>query len=206
MAISQIKKVPLHEIIYEELKKSILEGEFRPGERLNQSDLADKLGVSRMPVRDALRILENEALVENQLDKGYVVTNFSLTKIEDTLFVRSILEPKAVLLSQGHITDADIASLEDNLARAWSELKTENWKTLRTLNTEFHFTIYNKVPSPLLLELIDKLWHSFPKYILHEEYEANHHSLQVHEHILKFIKEDNFIAAADEMEKHIYTR
>ncbi len=206
MAISQIKKTPLHEIIYEELKKSILEGEFRPGERLNQSDLADKLGVSRMPVRDALRILENDALVENQLDKGYVVANFSTQKMEDTLFVRSILEPKAVLLSQEHMTDTDIALLEDNLAKAWSDLKMEDWKNIRILNAEFHFTIYNKVSSPLLLELINKLWHSFPKYTLHEHYEANHHSLLVHERILKFMKEGNFTAAAEEMEKHIYTR
>lgn len=201
--ISQIKKVALHEIIYEELKKSILEGEFRPGERLNQSDLSEKLGVSRMPVRDALRILENDALVENQLDKGYVVANFSKIMMEDTLFVRRILEPKAVLLSKEYMTDDDIALLEDNLAKACTELEMQNLKNLRSLNTEFHFTIYKKVPSPLLHDLINKLWHSFPKYILHEQYESNQHSLQGHKRILNFIKEGNFVAAADEMEKHI---
>ncbi|MGI5965509.1 MULTISPECIES: GntR family transcriptional regulator [Anaerotruncus] len=203
MAIETIKKVPLHEVVYEKLKTSILEGDFRPGERLNQSLLADKLGVSRMPVRDALRILENDALIENQMDKGYVVANFSRQKMDDILFVRSILEPKAVLYSRGHLSDEDISQMGDILAQAWTELKAGNWKSLHRLNTDFHFLIYNAAGSPLLLELIEKLWHSFPKYLLHEQYDANLHSLHGHENILRFIKSGNFEAAATEMEHHI---
>ena len=203
MVIETIKKVPLHEVVYEKLKTSILEGDFRPGERLNQSLLADQLGVSRMPVRDALRILENDALIENQMDKGYVVANFSQQKMDDILFVRSILEPKAVLYSRGRLTDEDITKMGDILAEAWRELKQENWKALHRLNTDFHFILYNAAGSPLLLELIQKLWHSFPKYLMHEQYDANRNSLHGHESILRFIKSGNFEAAATEMEHHI---
>lgn len=204
MALDQIQKVPLCEIVYNKLKTGILEGDFRPLEKLNQSLLAKQLGVSRMPVRDALRMLERDGLVENHLDKGYIVATFSKDKLDDILLVRRILEPKAVLLAEKHFTSADIAQLENYLSKEWSEYKKGNWKNLHKLNVSFHFTIYNKCSSPLLIEMIQKLWNSFPKYILHEQNDSNRQSLQSHERILDYIKKNDFNAAAKEMEEHIH--
>lgn len=203
MLIDPVNKAPLHEIVYEKLKTSILEGDLRPGEKLNQGALAEQLGVSRMPVRDALRMLDNESLIEYHVNKGYIVSDFPKEKMDDIQFVRSILESKAVELAGEHFTDKSINALETILDESWEALKNMDWKLIRKLNVDFHFTIYNLAPSQMLNDLINKLWHSFPKYVLHEQHETNHHSLQDHSNIIENIKNGNFAAAAELMRKHI---
>ena len=201
--IEQIEKTPLYEIVYEKLKAGILDGDFRPQERLNQAVLAEQLGVSRMPIRDALRQLEYDNLVENQPEKGYVVATFSQEKVNDIMTVRQILEPRAVIMAMENVTAEDIRKLETILSGSWEALEQEDWKTVVALNHEFHFTIYNKACSPLLSEIILKLWQSFPKYLVHEH--SRRSSLMAHQRILDYMKQNNYVAAAAEMEKHIHT-
>jgi len=203
MSIDRIDKAPLHEIVYEKLRKGIMEGDFRPGEKLNQSTLSAHFGVSRMPVRDALRMLENESLIEYQVNKGHVVSDFPKEKMEDIQLVRSILESSAVERSGKYMTEQTIHTLEAILDESWEALKNMDWKLIRKLNVDFHFTIYNVFPSPTLNELIDKLWRSFPKYLLHEQHETNHYSLQEHQAIIEGIKKNDFIATAELMRRHI---
>lgn len=204
MSIDRIAKVPLHEVIYEKLKKGILEGSFRPGEKLNQNSLSKQFGVSRMPVRDALRMLENESLIEYQVNKGHVISDFPKKKMDDIRFVRSILEPKAVEESGKYFTAQAIHTLETILDKSREALKNRDWKLLRELNADFHFTIYNLVPSPILNDSIHKLWHSFPKYLFYEQYETNQKSLQDHQKLIEHIKNNDFAAASELMRAHIH--
>ncbi|MCL2569083.1 MAG: GntR family transcriptional regulator [Oscillospiraceae bacterium] len=200
-----IEKVPLHERVYDSLRKSILNGELRPGERLNQNLLSEQFGVSRMPVRDALRMLENENLIEYQINKGHVVSTFPEEKLKDVQFVRGILEGQAVERAGDYITARDIKKLEAILEETKDADEKDDRKRLRKLNVDFHFSIYNLVPSPALAELINKLWYSFPKYILHEERETKHTSLQEHQEILDKIKAKDYKTAAELMRQHIAT-
>lgn len=203
MALQHIVRKPLHEIVYAELKNRIMEGDFRPGTRLNQLQLAEQLGVSRMPVRDALRMLENEKLIENEIDKGFTVANFSSEKIQDILFVRGILEENAVLLAESHVTEEFFAKADAIIQESAALLAQQDMEKLRHLNEQFHFLIYDLVPSQTLHDNIYQLWHSYPKYLGQESYDRRKNSLQEHKQILLHMRGHDFAAAAAEMKQHI---
>lgn len=203
MALDRVKKVPLYEIAYENIKASILSGELKSGTPLNQSEVAAQMGISRMPIRDALRILEKENLIEYNKNQGYIVADFPKAKIMDILLIRSILEPKAVLLCKGKLTDENIKAMEDIVSASMVALEMSDFKAVRQFNHDFHYTIYNTVGSPTLLDIIDKLWHSYPKYFLQEEKETKYKSLMEHGRIVACMKAGDFEKAAGIMEHHI---
>jgi DNA-binding GntR family transcriptional regulator len=132
-----------------------------------------------------------------------VVAEFSNEQLDNILLVRNILESQAVLLSEKYLTADDISTLKVILANAWDALEKRDLKKLQQLNEDFHFTIYQSVPSTLLNELIKKTWRSYPKYREHLKYEESHASLTIHSEILKLIQENKFEEAAKKMSCHI---
>lgn len=203
MKIHPIEKKQMHEIVYEQIKSGILDGDFAPGEKLNQDELARELGVSRMPVRDALKQLANDGLIENSIHKGFVVTMFSKETLSDVLYVRSLLEPEAILLAETTFTEDDIRSLDDILRKSELETGNGNLVKIRELNRKFHFALYRSIPSKLLLEHIERLWDRFPNYAMYTKLENAMSSLRMHQRIIDFIKTSDFKSAAAEMKKHI---
>lgn len=203
MRIQPIEKKQMHEIVYEQIKGGILDGDFAPGEKLNQDELAGELGVSRMPVRDALKRLANDGLIENNIHKGFVVTKFSKETLTDVLYVRSLLESEAILLAENTFTDENVRNLEE--IHRQSEIETENGNLVKImeLNRKFHFALYQAITSKLLLEHIERLWDRFPNYAMYTKLENAKNSLRTHRRIIEFIKTSNFIEAAAEMKKHI---
>jgi DNA-binding GntR family transcriptional regulator len=203
MNMKPIERQQIHEIIYEQIKKGILNGDILPGEKLNQDDLAKKLDVSRMPVRDALKRLTNDGLINNSTHKGFVVTKFPKETLLDILYVRSILEPEAVLLAKGHFGESEISTLNELYEESFSETVKVNLVRLREINRNFHFVIYNSIPSKLLLDLIGKLWDRCPNYAMYTELETAVSSLDVHRVILSLLKKGDFAGAAEVMKGHI---
>ena len=108
--ISAIK--PLREIVFEALKDAILKGKLEPGKRLMEIKLADQLGVSRTPVREAIRKLELEGLVIMEARKGAYVSAISLEDIIDTLEVREALETYAIKLASEKGTVKDMEEIK----------------------------------------------------------------------------------------------
>ncbi len=102
---------PLRDVVFENLREAILEGKLKPGQRLMEVQLAEQLGVSRTPVREAIRKLELEGLVVMLPRKGAYVANMSLKDIMDVLEVRASLEGLAYLAAE-RISDEDIKSLK----------------------------------------------------------------------------------------------
>ncbi|WP_028307792.1 GntR family transcriptional regulator [Desulfitibacter alkalitolerans] len=201
--VINLERRQVHEQIYDYLKNAILNGELKPGEKLNQDELAKQFGTSRMPVRDALRLLQNDWLVENLPNKGFTVVEFSEEQLKDTLLFRSILEKEAVCLVKGRLTSEDIEKLE-TLAKEMEQcIERNNLSDMPKLNYEFHFTIYNLVPSKKMLETIKLLWDSFPRYAMLSTNEAALLSQNKHEMIINAIKNGDFEAAGELMRKHI---
>ena len=97
--------IPLREIVYEELKRQILIGEIAPGTRMMEVELADVMGVSRTPVREAIRKLEKEGLVTIEPRKGAYASNISIKDMVDVLEVRQGLEGMAAAIASGKITE-----------------------------------------------------------------------------------------------------
>ena len=104
--------LPLREVVFNTLRQAILKGELKPGERLMEIALAEKLGVSRTPIREAMRKLELEGLVVMIPRRGAQVANITEKDLNDVLEVRITLENMAIEKACANMTDADIRKLE----------------------------------------------------------------------------------------------
>ena len=104
--------LPLRDVVFNTLRQAILKGELKPGERLMEIQLAKKLGVSRTPVREAIRKLELEGLVLMIPRKGAEVAEITAQDLEDVLEVRGALEELAVKDACEHITDEQLVELQ----------------------------------------------------------------------------------------------
>ena len=120
---------PLREIVYEQLKMQILTGQITPGTRMMEVELADEMGVSRTPVREAIRKLEKEGLVTIEPRRGAYASDISVKDMVDTLEVREDLESFAAYLAAQRMTEEQIAELTeitDKYSEAINNSDTEN--------------------------------------------------------------------------------
>ncbi len=109
----------LRQKTYDALKDLILTGQLKPAERISESRVAERLGVSRTPMREALMKLEKEGLVVGQRNVGYSVVDIDLNTVRDLLVVREALDAKAAELACTTATEADLDRLREIIAR-WS--------------------------------------------------------------------------------------
>ncbi|MBC9178818.1 GntR family transcriptional regulator [Pseudoroseomonas ludipueritiae] len=144
------------------LKAAILEGRIPAGTPLRQDDIARDLDVSRMPVREALRRLEAQALVDAVPHKGAVVTDISAADAADSFAIRQGLEEVALRLSIPHLTAED-------LARAGALIEAMEVEPdagqLGQLNRRFHMALYARAGRPRLLLLLDRELAVFDRYL-----------------------------------------
>ena len=117
---------PLREIVYEELKRQILIGEIAPGTRMMEVELADVMGVSRTPVREAIRKLEKEGLVTIEPRKGAYASNISIKDMVDVLEVRQGLEGMAAAIASGRITEEQKEALMNVIEKYRVAVDSEN--------------------------------------------------------------------------------
>ncbi|MGH2627988.1 MAG: GntR family transcriptional regulator, partial [Anaerolineales bacterium] len=138
------------------LRHLILSRQLRPGERLVQSDLAEQLGVSRTPIREALHRLASDGLVTIAPHKGATVAKFLLSDLEEIYSVRIALEGYAAYLAAQHITDEDLAKLDRLLEEMEQAFQASDRARLLEVNRKFDTGIYAASRQPRLCELIVK--------------------------------------------------
>jgi DNA-binding GntR family transcriptional regulator len=147
--------IPAHlarSVIEETLRSAILDGRIPCGAALRQQDLADLFGVSRMPVREALRQLEAQALLNVVAHKGAVVAPLVQGDAVETYALRILLESEALRLSIPLLQDADIEQAQ----RYIEELETEHdYTEIGRLNRLFHMMLYSRAPNRRLLQLVE---------------------------------------------------
>ena len=146
---------PVHELIADSLRLTIMAGHHLPGERLNQEELASFYGVSRMPVREALLKLQGEELVVSIPHKGFAVAELSVEEVEDIFSIRIMLEGLATRLAIPNMTAQRLARIAENLQR--QQEYGENIDARLELNREFHGTIYEAAKRPRLVALVTNL-------------------------------------------------
>ena len=139
------------EYVAKVLREAILRSEIKPGERLDQTKIAEQLKVSRTPVRNALLILSNEGLVEMAPHAGAVVSEMQPAEIEEIYFIRGVLEGIAARLAAESLTDEDLALLGKRLQDLDRASKPDEWIEH---NKRFHLQIYSSAKRPRLLTLI----------------------------------------------------
>lgn len=152
------ESVPLSEIVYAKLRRSLMKAELKPHERLKVRDLAQQMGTSETPVREALFQLAHEGAIEIR-PRYYIrvrrLTQKEYTEIRD---IRMSLEPMAAERALPHIDDAVIAELEqahEALVRAEA---SGDWQTALQANFDFHFGLYSRSGMPTLTEVLEGLW------------------------------------------------
>ncbi len=160
--------LPLADLVFERLRDAIIQGDLQPGVWLRQATLAEELGVSQMPVREALKRLVAEGLAERLPYKGVKVAEFSPEDIIDISTNRLVLESLAVRLAAPVITDEELAHLDAILTESERQTGEVGMARRRELNTEFHTAICKASKRVYLVRLIESLWKWFPSVLLYE--------------------------------------
>lgn len=148
----------LHEWVYGALCDSILIGEFVPGVAVSLRGIAENLGVSPMPVRDAVRRLVAEGALEVLTNRRVTVSQISLGRLDELSWARLSLEPELALRAMKNINKSDIKKLGVIDEELNQSLVAGDVDTYIDCNRRFHFGIYEKADSKILLSLVKSLW------------------------------------------------
>jgi DNA-binding GntR family transcriptional regulator len=156
----------LRHVVADQLRNAILEGQYKPGEWLRQEHLAQELGVSQMPVREALKELAAEGLIEHVPYRGVRVIEFSADDIEDLYTHRAFLEGKASRLAAQKITPREITEIKKLQELMEANLAPEQLATYRDLNRRFHSVIFAASRRGYLIRTLTQMWAAFPTMLV----------------------------------------
>jgi DNA-binding GntR family transcriptional regulator len=151
--------IALREQVLSELRRRIVDGDYAQGERLTENRLADDFGVSRNPVREALRVVESEGFVEILPRRGAVVATLDDTAIRDLFAVRKQLETLAAGLAAERATEEDVARLRGLLAEANAATDSEDFARVAELNSELHVAVIDISGNRWLASLSSAMYH-----------------------------------------------
>ena len=176
--------MPLRDVVFRTLRKGILHGDLKPGERLMEIQLANRLGVSRTPVREAIRMLELEGLVINSPHKGAQVAKITEKDLQDVLEVREGLEELAVKLACERITEQELQELYE-ASRRFEKLsngRDSGITLLAEADENFHAIIYRASGNRRLVQLINNLREQMFRYRVEYLKDADNRVSLIHEH------------------------
>ena len=169
---NQLKSIhshrPLADVAFESLRGAIIDGRLKPGQWLRQETLAQELGVSQMPVREALKRLVAEGLAERIPYKGVKVAAMSSEDIVDICTTRLVLEGLAVRFATAFITPETLERLKENVKEAEGYTGQDQMAKRRELNAEFHLSICRASGRQYLVRLLEAVWSWFPSVMLYE--------------------------------------
>jgi DNA-binding GntR family transcriptional regulator len=189
--------------VFEYLKNAIIDQTLEPGERLVESKIADMLGISRTPLREALHKLEREDWIEKIPSGGYMVVTLTPEDIEQTFGIRSVLEAYAASLAAENHQEKDLIPLEKKMTEFQECLKKNEKSKLQKINTEFHDLLYALSGSPRLIKMINQLRAQISRFrqIILKRDEFAHESNEDHVRMLAMIK-DRDTAGVEQLVRH----
>ena len=180
----------LGQYVFESLKQAIVRGDIAPGDWLVESHIAEVLGISRTPVREAIHKLERERLIERQPRGGFTVLGLNRDDIEETFGIRSVLEGYAARLATVKHQQKELKPLEGKIEEFQNCLSIKRMDALPGINTEFHDLLYALSKSPRLIRMIaglrDQIFR-FRQMILKDDQQAKI-SNEDHKQMLNFMR------------------
>ena len=174
--------LPLRDVVFNTLRQAILTGELKPGERLMEIHLANKLGVSRTPIREAIRKLELEGLVTMIPRRGAEVAQITEKSMNDVLEVRRALDALCVELACDRITDEELEQLKEAANNFEEAVKTKDLKKIAQADVELHEIIVHATGNQRLIQLVNNLSEQMYRYRFEYIKDSSQHDRLVEEH------------------------
>lgn len=157
----KLKREPmksLRDIAYDAIKEAILRSDIAPGEKLTEAKISEQLGISRGPIREALRQLERDGLVQSQPYKGTVVAEFSTEEAERVYVpIRQLIESYAFCRAADIFEDSDYAFLEECIAEMETNCEQRNIEGISRNDAEFHRYVVSRCTSGVLVSIWESL-------------------------------------------------
>ena len=197
--------LPLRDVVFNTLRQSILTGELKPGERLMEIHLADKLGVSRTPIREAIRKLELEGLVTMIPRRGAEVAQITEKNLKDVLEVRRALDALAVELACDRIKEEQLRKLKDACDHFEEETKRGNANQVAQADVALHDIILEAGGNDKLIQMISNLSQQMYRYRLEYVKDETHYEQLIREHrqIYEAIRDKDKEGGSQAMKVHI---
>lgn len=189
--------------IADELREAIVRGDFPDGAKLNQVDLAREFGVSRVPIREALRQLRAEGLITSEAHMRAAVVGHTLERVVEILELRTLLEIYLMRRSAARMTKEDYAELRAMCAKMTTTRSHDKWLAL---NTEFHDRLYSHASAPVASELSHQLSLRVQRYVSmvrSSELRRAGDPNQEHLAILDALERNDIATAQAQLETHI---
>ena len=197
--------LPLRDVVFNTLRKAILRGELKPGERLMEIQLANKLGVSRTPIREAIRKLELEGLVLMIPRKGAEVAQITEKNMQDVLEVRKALEELSVQLACERITPEQVEEMKMAAEDFRKVLKSGDVTKIAEADVKFHDIIFAATNNQRLITLLNNLREQMYRYRL--EYIKDEDKRQIllveHDHLIRALEKRHVDEARRAAREHI---
>jgi len=198
--------LPLRDEVFNILREKILKGTLKPGERLMEIHLAEELGVSRTPIREAIRMLELEGLVKMVPRKGAQVARISKGDLQDVLEVRKALDALAIELACERITREEIFKLKDAEKKFEESLESGDTTQMAEADVEFHDVIHTASKNKRLKTMISNLAERIYRYrfeYIKQQSDGGKTLIEEHKAIIKCIEDRDTERAIKSVQIHI---
>jgi DNA-binding GntR family transcriptional regulator len=192
------------ERVASQLRAEILHGDITPGSRLSQQSIAERFGVSRIPVRDALQILAGDGLVRPMSNATAAVTGMSVAELQELYELREAVEPLATHIAVPNVGRADLLTMRRQLEVMEEYADTRTWLAA---NADFHAAVYKRANRPRMIELVERLRGLTDRYLyVHlEVIGQTEHLVSEHLGILAAVESGDAALAARLVREHLAT-
>lgn len=200
---SPIKVEPIASQVVDLLRQWILTGHLRGGQHVRQEAIAEELGVSRVPVREALLMLEAEGLITRKKYKGAFVAEISLSEVQETYLLRDLLESFLFGKALPHITENHLRRAENIIRQSMESITSDEWMQL---NIDFHMTLYEPSELTLTMQMLKGLLQRTDRYFRLQQAispSLQHASRYQHQRLIDIIRTGDHEAALKALHEHI---
>lgn len=187
-----------------ELRRAIASGVLKPGQPIAQASLAERLGLSRVPVREALKILQGEGQVEYEPHHGYSVTRLDLDDLREAYRIRQLLETEAARISVPRFGPEDVRVLAQAARDVDDAGDAEDYVTMAAANRRFHFLLVEGAQMPRLTHLVRILWDATDVYrsFYYADADNRHRVRAEHAGIVNAVAQGDVEVVVQQLDEH----
>jgi DNA-binding GntR family transcriptional regulator len=203
--MDSISQHSLHDELLARLRRMIIDGELRPGDKVPERQLCDHFGVSRTPLREALKVLAAEGFIELAPNRGAMIAASSTGDIEEVLPISAAIEALSGELACEHITDEEIARIKAIHVEMAADFEAGRFQSYAEKNRLIHQHIVAAARNPLLASLYDTLFFRIGRGRCAEELASDmlHQDLAYHQEIIKALEERQGVRLAGLLKSHL---